>query len=416
MLLEICGVDCYYASVKVLENIKFSVREHEFLGIMGPNGSGKTTLLRCISRILKPKIGTVLLESKDIYKLKPKETAKKIAMVPQRGLTTNFPFIALDLVLMARTPHLGLLEYENTKDIEIAREAMRITHTLQLAHRAISELSGGELQRVIIARALAQEPKVLLLDEPTLHLDIQCQLEILELIKNLVKEKLAVVAVFHDLNLASQYCNKLILLNNKKIVSAGLPEEVLTPENIKKVYNIDALVRRHPITNSIYVMPYTFERKNNKKSARVHVIGGGGSASGLLKVLLDKNFEVSIGVLNVLDTDYEVAKALGLTVIGELPFSKIRLETYKANLKLINKANVVIVTDFPIGFGNLKNLEAAKVAIENKLPVIVIESRAAQSKDFTNGKSTEIFSTLKSKGAIFVGSQEEALEALAKLL
>jgi iron complex transport system ATP-binding protein len=234
----------------VLEDVSLSVKEGNFVGILGPNGSGKTTLLKSISRILKPNRGTILLNEADIYSLESIEVAKQMGVVPQDS-NIGFNFAALDVVLMGRNPHMKRFQMESGKDMAIARKVMKLTNTWEFAERPINELSGGERQRVIIARALAQEPRILLLDEPLTHLDIVNQLEIMDLVKELcVKEGLIVLAVFHDLNLAARYCNVAVMLKNGKIFSAGSLNEILTSENIKGVFNVDAIVKKHLVTNS----------------------------------------------------------------------------------------------------------------------------------------------------------------------
>lgn len=254
MKLSIKGIDFSYDSVKALEDVTFEVKDEEVLGVIGPNGSGKTTLLRCINLALKPKAGSILIDEKDILELQRKEIARKIGVVPQNS-AIHFPFTVLDIVLMGRAPHLGRLDREGPGDLEIAKKAMEVTDTQHLADRFIDEVSGGEKQRVIIARALAQEPKILLLDEPTLHLDINHQLEVLELIKKLSRENdLIVILVSHDLNLAARYCDRLLLLNHGRIYSAGKPEEVLTPENIRNVYRVLVDVLSHPSTGTPHLI------------------------------------------------------------------------------------------------------------------------------------------------------------------
>lgn len=255
MKLNIDGITFYFDNTKALDDVTFEVNEGEVIGVIGPNGSGKTTLLRCINLALKPKMGTVFIDGENILKLDRKDIAKNIGVVPQNS-TIHFPFTVFDVVLMGRTPHLGRLDRETSNDIKIAKNAMKITNTQHLSDRLIDEVSGGEKQRVIIARALTQEPKILLLDEPTLHLDINHQLEVLELVKKLArKNKLIVVLVSHDLNLANRYCDNLMLLNSGKIYSIGKPQEVLTQDNIKKVYNIDVEVNYNKKTKSLNIIP-----------------------------------------------------------------------------------------------------------------------------------------------------------------
>ena len=209
VLLKIKNISFSYESVKALENVDFEAKDGEVLGIIGPNGSGKTTLLRCINRVLKPKVGAVLIDEKDISRLERREIARKIGVVPQHS--TIFPFTVFDVVLMGRFPYMKKFGGENLNGFEAVKNAMKLTGTLHLAERLIDELSGGEMQRVMIARALAQEPDVLLLDEPTLHLDINYQLEVLELVRKITEEKkLITLLVSHDLNLAARYCDCLL--------------------------------------------------------------------------------------------------------------------------------------------------------------------------------------------------------------
>ncbi len=214
----------------------------EIVGILGPNGSGKTTLLKCINRALQPRAGTVFVEGKSISELSRREIATEMGVVPQNS-GVNFPFTALEIVLMGRGPSLRRFQTEGEKDLEIARKAMEITDVIEFANRSMTELSGGEKQRVIIARALAQQPKILLLDEPTLHLDVNHQIEILELVRDLVKSQmLTAVLVSHDLNLVARYCDKLILLEKGQVIAAGQVQEVLTRENMAKVFRIEAAI------------------------------------------------------------------------------------------------------------------------------------------------------------------------------
>ncbi|MCS4540874.1 MAG: ABC transporter ATP-binding protein [Euryarchaeota archaeon] len=410
VMLSINGIDCYYGSAKVLENIKFSIKSGDFLGVLGPNGSGKTTLLRSISRTLKPRVGTILLNEKDVYTLKSIEVAKSLAVVPQETAVA-FAFTALDIVLMGRNPHLNRFEMENHKDLAIAKEAMELTNTWNLADKLITELSSGERQRVVIARALAQEPKVLLLDEPTSHLDISHQIEILDLIEKLNKEKgLVIIAVFHDLNLAARYCNLVLLLKKGKIISLGPPDAVLTAENIKRVYHVDALVKRHPVTNSIYVTPLPLIKSRiSSNKVTVHLICGAGTGAPIMSSLINIGYNVTAGVLNVLDTDYEIAHSLSISVVSEAPFSPITEESHQANLKLINQAKVVIVANTPFGYGNLRNLEAAEIALGKKIPVLLIEETPIAQRDFAKGEAQKLFARLKGKGAISVQSYDEVL-------
>ncbi|NHV96669.1 MAG: ABC transporter ATP-binding protein [Thaumarchaeota archaeon] len=415
--LDICGVECYYGSVKVLENVRFTIGSGELVGLLGPNGSGKTTLLKAISGALRPKAGAVYLNEAEIFGMKSREVARNIAVVPQ-NTDVNFDFTALDIVLMGRHPHLSRFKLESEKDLTVAKNAMKLTNTWHLAERRISELSGGERQRVIIARALAQEPKVLLLDEPTTHLDINSQLEIMDLLKELcIQRGLILLTVFHDFNLAARYCDTIILLNKGKIVSIGRVDEALTSENIKKVFQVDAVVKKHPLTNSLYVIPLPLRwvKASINKRFRVHVICGAGTGAQIIKTLVEKGFDVTAGVLHVLDTDYETALLLNIPVVSEAPFSPITEQNYKANLKMISEANAVVVTSVPIGSANLLNLKAAEDALERGIPTFVVEETPITQRDFTGGEAQKLLLELKSKGATFVKSQNQLLQLLDEL-
>ncbi|MFA5089455.1 MAG: ABC transporter ATP-binding protein [Candidatus Omnitrophota bacterium] len=216
--------------------------------MIGPNGCGKTTLLRLASRILHPVKGEVCFRKENILRMGLKEFCRKVAFVSQ-DVGTDFSFTVMEIVLMGRIPHLKRMQFETKKDIEIVREALSLTDVLGLEGKRIDELSSGERQRVVIARALAQEPVLLLLDEPTAHLDIGHQIQVLDLLKRLNrKNNLTIVIVLHDLNLASAYCNRIALMNKGAIFKEGSPREVLTYQNIETVYKTVVLVNDNSVT------------------------------------------------------------------------------------------------------------------------------------------------------------------------
>ncbi|MBN1785651.1 MAG: heme ABC transporter ATP-binding protein [Candidatus Methanofastidiosa archaeon] len=242
MELQVSSLDFGYFTKNVLKNISFTARSGEVFGIVGPNGSGKTTLLKCLRMALVPKRGKIKLDGEDITKWDRTEIAKYFGVVPQ-NTNISFPFTVLEIVMMGRIPHLGRMQSEGKEDIEIVKRAMKLTAISDLYYRYASNLSGGEVQRVIIARALAQQPKILLLDEPTSNLDINHQFETMKLIRYLAKkENMIVVIISHDLNLSMRYCDNLLLLDGGKVFSAGRPEDVLTSENIRKVYGVEARI------------------------------------------------------------------------------------------------------------------------------------------------------------------------------
>ena len=220
---------------EILKGVSIDSKNREFVGIIGPNGSGKSTLLKSIYRILKPNDGCIKLGDMDISKMSIKESAKKMAVVSQHNYY-NFDFTVKEVVSMGRSPHKKNLERDNIEDFEIVKESLQKVGMSEFSNRSFSTLSGGEQQRVILARALAQKTPCLILDEPTNHLDIKYQLSLLNIVKSL---DLTVISAIHDLNIASMYCDRLFVMKNGRIVGMGTPQEVLTKEFIKEIYDID---------------------------------------------------------------------------------------------------------------------------------------------------------------------------------
>ncbi len=260
--INITNLCLSYGHNKVLNDICFRLGPGEMVGLIGPNGSGKSTIIRSLSRIIRPQSGHILLNDRDISLLSRQELACLLGVVSQMPLLPS-AFTGFEIVLMGRNPHLGLLRNESPRDINIAWEAMHKTNTQYLAARMVSEISGGEIQCLLIARVLTQETKAILLDEPTANLDIGRQVEILDLMKRLCRDNgLVILAALHDLNLAAQYCSRLILLNNGHIHADGTPREVITPENIKDVYGVEQCVYAHPANG----IPAVLLKSDNSKS------------------------------------------------------------------------------------------------------------------------------------------------------
>jgi len=247
-MIEVQSVSFRYHKEWVLQDVSFQVRKGAFIGLIGPNGSGKTTLLKILYRLLSPQQGEVFFEHVPLKRMSRADIAKKVAVVAQETHLL-FPFSVMEIVLTGRSPYLGHLMFERERDLEIAKKAMAWTEILPFAERPIDELSGGERKRVFIARALAQEPEVILLDEPTANLDIHYQIDFLNLILTLNREKgLTIIMASHDMNIASEFCDRLILLQKGKIYKMGIPKEVITQTNIEQVYGCEVWVDQHPVS------------------------------------------------------------------------------------------------------------------------------------------------------------------------
>jgi len=254
-ILQADKINFSYNGAWVLRDVTFEIQTGDFVGLIGPNGSGKTTLLKLIDDILQPLEGTIRIHGTPVRQMKREALAKIVAVVPQES-PMIFPFMVQEVVLMGRAPHLGKWRFEGEKDFAIVRRAMEMTDTLALSGRNMNRLSGGERQRVLIARALAQEPQLMLLDEPTAFLDIRHQVEFFNLIKTLnVNQGLTVMAVTHDINLASLYCDRIILLKEGRIRVTGSPAEVITEDHIQAVYETPVMVDQHPVTGLPRVTP-----------------------------------------------------------------------------------------------------------------------------------------------------------------
>lgn len=265
-MLEVKNLSCGYGSKIVLEDVAFKLTEGEFIGIIGPNGSGKTTLLRAISRLIKPYKGNVLFKGEDIWLKKPQELAREIAVVSQSAAFSHMT--VEEFILLGRIPHRRNLQFmETKKDMDVLQRVMLLTDTLKFRERFVDEMSGGEKQITVIGRALAQEPKLLLLDEPTAFLDITHQVGILDLIKKLNKEfGLTVVMVLHDLNLASEYCERLVLINEGRIYKIGHPAEVLSYRVVEEVYKTIVVVGKNPVSSKPYILLVSEEERQKRNT------------------------------------------------------------------------------------------------------------------------------------------------------
>jgi len=256
--LQANGIVFGYKSSKILKDVSFEIGPSRLVTIVGPNGCGKSTLIKCIDRILSPESGGVLIERKDVTKMSRMEIARNISYVPQSS-TRTFTSHVFDTVLMGRRPHIGWLSSED--DEEQVWEVLRLLGIEDLAMSNFGELSGGQQQKVLIARALVQDTKVMLLDEPTSNLDIWHQLDVMNIVSDLVrKRRMTALIALHDLNLASKYSHSIIMMKKGKIVAAGDPASVLTPENIEDVYNVDVDVKLQ--SEVPYIVPVKQIREN----------------------------------------------------------------------------------------------------------------------------------------------------------
>ncbi len=417
--LQVCGLSVKYGSFPALQELDFFINKGDFVALIGPNGAGKSSLLNCISRVLRPSQGIVFLNEKDLQRIKLQEMARSMAVVPQ-STSVDFDFTVEEVVTMGRYPYLGRFQKEKENDRQIVCNAMEVTGVKHLAKQSAQNLSGGERQRVIIARALAQEPELLLLDEPTANLDINYQVEFLNLVRRLNREKgITVIAAIHDLNLAAQFFDHFVLLAEKKILDVGKPETVLTTENISFAYGIPVAVQRNSLHGRphITVLKHFDSGKKEKQtsSLRVHVIGGGEEAVPLITSLLEANFSVSVGPLTREDSGHQLASYYGLPVVTLPPFSPVTDEHHRQHLVLLKEARAVVIPAIPFGVGNLRNLEAVEEVLSSSSRLLIMEDTLIEERDYSGGEAAGLCRCFKEKGALSFSDREELLTYLMDL-
>jgi iron complex transport system ATP-binding protein len=401
-----------YDSRDIVKAVSCSFGEGTFTGIIGPNGSGKTTLLKAFSRVI-PSSGILELDGKPISEYSPAELGMALGYVPQDE-GRPFSFTVMQVVLMARYARTSRFAALAPADFTRCHRALGETGISHLADRSIRTLSGGEWQRVLIARALAQDTRVLLLDEPTSHLDLSHQSDILSLMRSLAASGSTIVGVFHDLNMAALYCDRLIMIHNGEVVADDTPTQVLTPETIRRVYGADVVTSFHPATGRTFLMPLDTAGRNTGATNRrsVLVISGGGSGSNLLHFLSGKGFLLSAGILATTDTDYLTAKALDIPCIAVLPFSQIPAHSLEKLRTLLLRADRIVLSAHPFGTGNLPVLLALREAAPARIIVHLPEGRDFPSYDFARGAAAAAFSDLCTDGAQCTGSYPEILRFL----
>lgn len=410
-ILKTENLSINYGEKEILKDININICEGEFVGIIGPNGAGKSTLIKAITDIIEVKEGRIIIDGKDNKSIAKRELAKLVAVVPQE-FSIDFEFDAFDIVMMGRNPHKYGKSKDEANDAKLVREAMIMTNTWQFKDRYFNQLSGGERQRIIIARAIAQQTKIILLDEPTSHLDIHHQLEVLELAR-MLKEKygITILSVLHDINMASRFSDKLILLNDKSLMVYDEPHKVIDEKYLTKVYDMEMIIRKNNVLSVKEILAIrVLKEKLDDRSIDVHVISGGGSGEQIIERLNSMGFNVSCGVVSKGDSDWSLCKLLGVEIAEVLPFTDIDEETIRLNKSLINKSEMVLVTDLPFGPANISNLESL-LNIDKKIFVL----RSKDEFDYTGGRAKEILKEIENcNRLVYIDSYNEFIDIVKK--
>jgi iron complex transport system ATP-binding protein len=413
MELTATRITAGYGAEPVLHEVSVTLGQGELVGLIGPNGCGKSTLLRCLSRTLRISSGTLQLDGRDIMAWPPREAARRLAFVPQQEAAL-FEFTVRDLVLMGRYPHLERWKGETERDYKIVMQALADADILHLADRPVTQLSGGEHRRVLLARALAQQTPLLLLDEPTAHLDVTHQVELLTLVRQQTRSQgQGALAALHDLNQAAEFCDRLILMRSGHIIAQGAPEAVLTAANLRTAYNAEGQIGSNPVTGRPMLLTVHALRQTTGEAGtrRVHVICGGGTGVGTLGTLVRCGYRVTAGVLNEMDSDQTAAEALGIETAVEAPFSPIGTAARKAAANLMAHAETVMITPVPFGNGNLANLELALEAQANGVDVVLLGAGDLHARDYAAGAAAVLFQRLIANGAVTHPTLEDWIAA-----
>ena len=418
-VLRLRSVTVRFGERTALQDVDLEVPRGEFLALAGPNGSGKTTLLRAALGFLTPQAGALELFGDDVLSLSVAERARRVAWVPQEeSPRDDVPLF--DYVLYGRYAHLGRLQGETSGDREAAARALQSVGLEDRARDGILSVSGGERQRAILARALVQEAPLILLDEPTSHLDIAHQIDLLTRVRDLARERgVTVVAALHDLNLAARYSDRIVVLSRGRRVADGPPSTVLSEELLARVWGVVADLRRDPRTGAPYLLPHHLVAPAAAGPGAflgqgpVHVVGGGGSGAPYLRALSEAGYRVTAGALHLLDTDLEVAESLGALTAVEVPFAPIGEEVRSRLRTLLEAATAVVVAPFPVGPSNLPNLEEVRRVL-GRAPVFLVRRHAGVEWDFTGGRARDLEEELRRGGAVDVTGATEILVALGR--
>jgi iron complex transport system ATP-binding protein len=355
--------------------------------------------------------GRIVLAGEPLDTLGPRERARIVGVVPQ-SVSAAFAFSAREFVLMGRHPHLGRLQHVSASDIALAEEVMERTDTLRLADEPVDTLSGGDLQRLALAQALAQQPTVLLLDEATSHLDLNHRLQVLDLVRDLADGGLAVLAVFHDLDLAARFSDRLGVVAEGSLGPIGSPPEVLTAPLLSQVFGVRAVVGTDAVTGAVAVTPVLREEAvTGDRCGRVLVVGGTGTAAPLLRRLHLAGYEVTTAALNRGDVDQAVAEALGLERVDLPAFGEIDARAEAEVVRMAAAADAVVVCDVPFGRANLGNLRALGQASART----VLIGEFGPEREFSGGEATDLVARLVSAGAVTVVDPGEALAEVGRL-
>jgi iron complex transport system ATP-binding protein len=384
MILRTDKLSVGYGKRMVVSDINVMLMKGQFVCLLGPNGSGKSTILKTIVRTLAPLDGEIFLNDRKIIQLSNQEMAKTTAVVLTEPVSAGL-LSAYDVVMLGRQPHSGLLSRATARDHQIVTDSLNMVNAGNIEQRYFSELSDGEKQKVLLARALAQEPQLIVLDEPTSHLDIKHRIEVMLILRQLTREKgVTVIASLHDIDLAVKVCDVAILIKDEQILACGMPEDVLQEELISQLYGMGR-ARFNRYLGGIELTSKT--RENN-----IFVVAGAGTGSSVYRLLTKHGYAISTGILPENDIDYQIASSIGATIVNSPAYENISPETYQEALRLLQASSQVIDSGFPLGMMNQMNVLLLQYALESHKPLHVLRDRSQSGKLLKPGSNKLLYS------------------------
>jgi iron complex transport system ATP-binding protein len=387
-MLEFRDVSYRIGGKRIITSVSLTVDEGEFIGLIGPNGSGKTTLLRLADHLIRPTTGSIYFRGKPLDSYPVRELATLCSFMPQEG-SVGFNFPVSDVVMFGRYPYRKWMRWETGQDREKVCRALDYVGLNGFEERLIQELSGGERQLVFFARTLVQETELLLLDEPTSNLDIRHQQRIFSMAEELCREKKTVIAAIHNLNEASRYCSRLVLLDGGSVVADGGPEKVMVPQIIDRVYRVKTDISINTSTGSrlVSVIP----QRAGPEGPFVHLIGGAGSAVNVTRELYRLGFRITGGVVHENDTDALLWKSLGIEAVTVGAFSRIDEQNVLRAAAYVEHSDYTILCLFPVGEGNAANLDLAGKAHH----LIIVKPEGNEERAFFSAPAENAFKKLR---------------------
>lgn len=377
-ILDIQNLSVGYKKIPVLNSVNLCFQEGIFVSLLGPNGAGKTTLLKTLAGLLTPVSGIVLVNGKNIADYKRTELAGIIAVVLTKKVSPGL-FSVVEFVAQGRYPHTDFFGRLQKKDLNEVSSALEMVNATELANRQLSNLSDGERQKVYLARALAQEPEVIILDEPTMHLDLKHRMDVMSILRRMCREKgITIIASLHDVDIAFKISDCVALVKNGAVTDSGPPEKRLSGNAVADLYDFDDAYF-NPALGSI-------EIRGNGQRGKVFVTAGMGTGAVLYRLLAKKGFRFTTGVLHTNDLDYYVAGALGAECVAQAPMEPVSEDQFNMAAALVKQADFIIDTGFPAGDLNQRNIELVKYALAQNKRVITMRR---QSNGLLEGFSSE---------------------------